>query len=198
MRDPPADHRRTAVDRRAQYLPVPLGGMSAVHAPPVASQSRLLLRRKGPATAMAVGVSAAIAGLVLLALRGPVAVYANGRVLHVGGNVLTIERSTATTTLYNGDAAYLLTMEQDGSVIGTAAWTGSGPGSSNVCVMRDQPSRIVETCRFDDADVTITSVDSYVLAAPGAWHRTYADGQQVTIAVPSDGVLVPVPFPIGR
>jgi hypothetical protein len=146
----------------------------------------------------ALGLAAAAAGLLVLGLRGPVAVFATGGTLHVGSSVLTIERSTATTSLYNGDAAYLLSVRGDGAVVGSAAWTDGSHDGSGTCVMREQASHVVESCWFDAAGARTTSVDSYALVTPGEWNRTYADGRQVTIAVPAGGGLVPVPFPIGR
>lgn len=187
---------RPLVDRSPQTLPIPIGGMAPVWAARRPSPGRRLLRAL-PTVMLAMGSAAAATGVLLVGLRGPVAVYAAAGSLHVGGSVLTLLRSTSTATLYDGDAAYLLT-ETGGATVAEAAWTAGGDHRSGSCMMRREGTLLVATCRFVADGRTTTAVDSYEVAGGGSWRRTYDDGQQVSIAVPDGATVVPVAFPVGR
>ena len=55
-----------------------------------------------------------------------------------------------------------------------------------------------ESCTFWVGAKTLTSVDTLDVTQGSTWHRTYSDGKQVTMSVPPDGAVIPVPFPVGR
>lgn len=188
--------RRPLVDRRAQHLPVPIGDMRPVHGAHGRSRARRTVRRVGPTLMSAFGIGAAGAGLLLTAVAGPVAVFATAGTLHVGTTVLLQRWSVGGSTLYDGDVLYFLTTATDGSVTATAAWRAGPVDNRGTCTMRRQRRTLVEACTFTSAGVVSTSVDSYPLDTAGPWRRTYADGDQVVIAVPDGTSVVPVPFPI--
>lgn len=146
------------------------------------------------------GIGCAAAGLVLLASPPPPAVYLFGDDLQVGDTVLHTVGPIggAQTTLYGGDASYVLDERSGGSAIGAASWVASGRLSAGVCHLRTVAARLIDECTFDGSAGRLSSVDVLDLSSGAPWRRTYDDGVRVTIAVPPEGAAVPVPFPIGH
>lgn len=146
------------------------------------------------------GIGCAAVGLALLASPPPSAVYLLGDHLHVGDTILhpvgPIEGTQ--TTLYGGDASYVLDERSGGSATGAASWVASGRLSAGVCHLRAAAARLIDECTFDANTGRLSSVDVLDLSSGALWLRTYNDGVRVTIAVPPDGAAVPVPFPIGH
>jgi hypothetical protein len=144
------------------------------------------------------GIGCAAAGLALLASPPPAAVYLFGDHLQVGDTILHPVRQIggAQTTLYGGDASYVLDERGGGSATGWASWVASGRLSAGVCHLRTATARLIDECTFDVAAGRRSSVDVLDLSSGALWLRTYDDGVRVTIAVPPDGAAVP--FPIGH
>lgn len=190
--------RSRLIDRDRQNIPLPLGGMAPVRMHS-AGRGRGI-RTFAEAVVLVIAVCAALAAMVLLLLPTTVGASLDGGRLDVGSMVLTQVGTVpqTSTILYGGDASYALIERGDGSARGAAAWTSSGIVSSGLCDLRRVGLRLVEYCTFTGAPVGITSVDVLDPASGPDWQRTYADGVRVTIAVPPDGAVIPVPFPIGR
>lgn len=147
------------------------------------------------------GIGCAGAGLALLASPPPPAVYLVGDHLQVGDTILHPVGpigGAQTMTLYGGDASYVLDERSGGSATGAASWVASGRMSAGVCHLRTAAARLIDECTFDVAAGRLSSVDVLDLSNGAQWVRTYDDGVRVTIAVPPDGAVIPVPFPIGH
>jgi hypothetical protein len=186
------------IDRDAQTLPVPVGDGTPVR---VARQRRRrLLRRHGDAVAMMVGCVCAVAGAALLGTPTPESAYLSGDRVHMGAMTLAQvgPRVPAGTLLYGGDASYALSEPGDGTARASAAWMEGGAMRTGLCNLRTERVRLIDECTFDVGSGELSSVDVLDIGSDSVWQRTYADGRQVDITVPTDGAAVPVPFPIGR
>ena len=186
------------VDRRAQNLPVPLGGIAPVHA--VKRRRRHMLRRLAPAVAVAVGVASAAAGHAMLAVPSPNAVSRQGSRLDIGAMVLhrVAVFAGTHTELYGGDASFALNEQADGTVVAAAAWWSAGQVDTGFCRLSTAHRRAIDECSFVMPRGTMTSIDVLDLGQGHAWQRTYADGVRISIAVSNSSTALPVPFPIGR
>jgi hypothetical protein len=186
-----------AIDRHPQYLPVPLGGSAPVRVQP--PRRRRVVGAHLQTLVSVAGIGCAAVGLGLLA-SPPTAVYLTGDRLQVGGMVLHTVGPIAgvQTVLFGGDASYVLAEPGNGSATASAAWMTSGGLSAGVCHLHPAPARLIDECKFALSTGQLTSIDVLELSQGAQWQRTYGDGVRVSIAVPSDGAAVPVPFPIGH
>jgi hypothetical protein len=186
------------IDRNPQHLPVPLGDSAPVRVQ--RRRRRRVIRAHLRTLVLLAGIGCAAAGLALLASAPPPAVYLFGDHLQVGDTTLRPmgRIGGAQTTLYGGDASYVLDERRGGSATGAASWVASGRLSAGVCHLRTAPARLIDECTFDVGAGRLSSVDVLDVSSGAPWLRTYDDGVRVSIAVPSDGAAVPVPFPIGH
>jgi hypothetical protein len=186
------------IDRRAQNLPVPLGGDAPVREQ--RSRRRRPIRTHAGSLAAGVGFAAAALGVALLAVPPSTAVSLLGDHVDVGSMVLreTGPVAGSQAVLYSGDASYVLAEHGDGSATASAAWVSSGASASGVCTLRPVESRLIDECSFTLNTERLTSVDVLDPARGPQWQRTYDDGVRAAIAVSPDGAAIPVPFPIGH
>ncbi len=186
------------IDRTAQNLAVPLGGMAPMRVQPRRPrQPRLEISK----VLILIGLLCGAIGVGLLFSPAPVTVALVGDRLEVGGMTLTaLAPADASQRMrYQGDASYVLAEHGDGSATAAAAWVSGGVSSTGVCKLHNGGGfRLIEECVFRLGSVELTSVDVLDPGAGSAWQRTYADGTRATIAVSANGGVVPVPFPIGR
>jgi hypothetical protein len=191
-------HRPALIDRDAQALPVPLGDGTPVRV--VRRRRRRVIRAHGEAVATMVGCLAAVVGAVLLLAPAPAAAYLGGDLVHVGAMTLAQvgPRVAHGTQLYGGHASFALSEPGNGTAAAAAAWLQGGVVHTGTCTLRSEPARLVDECAFDIGSGELTAVDIFDLRSGSTWQRTYGDGRRVDIAVPPEGAVVPVPFPIGH
>lgn len=186
---------QTLIDRDPQVVPIPLGSTNPVHL--ARRRVRRPLRTHGPSLLTTCGLLAAVAGVVLLCLPSPTEAYLDGNAVHIGAMTLTEVGPGAVpgSTVYSGEASYVLLERLPGSPQASASWTAHGVVMSAHCSIHVDHARVVDECSF--AAQGVTSIDVLQLAG-SKWQRTYSDGVRVSIDVPNKGAAVPVPFPLGR
>jgi hypothetical protein len=147
-----------------------------------------------------VGIVATAAGVGLAFLKPTVTAYLDGNHIHIGAMTLTRVGTTLSTgaVLYDGAASYVLAERRDGSASAASSWMSGDTLMSGVCSMRAAGVLLTDECTFQTESGVETSVDVLNTSDGLGWQRTYGDGVRVVITVPSDGAVVPVPFPIGR
>jgi hypothetical protein len=184
------------LDRRAQALPVPLGGLR-----PVRRQPSALLRtwrRHQSAALLAVAATATGGAVWLAATPRSFTVEANASEVRVDGAVLTASsHGTGGIRVFSGQASLALTPSKSGMVRGAAVMVWKGMVTTGQCVLHLGPLSATETCRFRNGAVELTSTDAFDVASR-VWQRRYGDGIDITVTVPKGSDLIPIPFPLGR
>ena len=68
------------------------------------------------------------------------------------------------------------------------------------CRMATASTIVTDKCTFSLGGTPLSATDTYDLGPTGDhnWHRQYGDGKSTLISVPTNGALIPVPFPVGR
>lgn len=160
-------------------------------------------RRNTASLVAGLGLALAVAGALLTLSLPPTAVYVSADVVHVGTAQLHPAAPSGGlapgSLLFTGDAAMVLQMHADGSATATAVTYLHGHKISGRCDMAaPTDTSLTEHCSFTIDARSLTADDTLDLLHPGAWHRTYSDGVQTLIGVPSSGGVVPVPFAVGR
>ncbi len=150
-----------------------------------------------PALAGAAGTLAAL-GVVLALTKPSTIVDFDGSGISIAGShlVLDARASSAGTRVFDGDAAYVLTVRSSAQMKAAAVAVVNGAPATGVCLLTTNAGGAQESCRFTlGAALTLQSHDVYIAHAR-VWERTYSDGAHATFAVPSGGAPVPIPLPL--
>lgn len=147
------------------------------------------------ATALVTGI-----GGVLLATRPvtfTVGMSATG--VRIDGALLsTTEPQTVPgVQLFSGAASLAINTSRGGTSRAGAVMTWGGLATTGQCVLVAVASGASDACRFAIGPTRLTAVDTFDARAH-VWHRHYADGVDVAIAVPPGSPLIPIPFPLGH
>lgn len=144
---------------------------------------------------------AASAALVSVS-RPPASVYLEGDRVHVDGVVLihpTGNGGVRSGRVYEGPATLLILPEPDGEVTASAVTFQRGVKVTGVCRLQPPAAGvIVESCQLDIGPTSVACRDTMLLSTPGTWERRCSDGARLSIAVPTGGALVPMPFALGE
>jgi len=199
FRRPTAVRTSPGIDRNPQNLGVPLGGFDVVRKHGRIRPGRKWWRAQGATVVAVAGVAAAVGGGVLSATQPPVQVgrQGSGNGIRVGDAVLL----PAGPNVYGTppDPVLIIVPQPNGTTTAAASGYVDGQRVTGNCLMHQLGNVINEACTFTiGAGMPVTAVDSLDVTGGGLWHRRYSDGTTVTIQVPPNGAVVPVPFPIGR
>jgi hypothetical protein len=118
----------------------------------------------------------------------------DGSSVRLGGQVLPQHG----VGVYGGGLLPALVISRPGHAAGSSAL--NGVHATGICdlVQNAAGQTFDEHCDFQVGDERFSSQDHLDAHKGAVWHRVYSDGKQVDIAVPTDGALVPMPFPLGR
>ena len=192
------------IDRDPQHLPIPIGGFSPVRRPRRPTRIGKFWRRNAASILTVVGMLAAAGGVALTVSAPPIPVYMSADQIHIGATVLTHAAGSglpAGSSLYSGNATYVLTMNPDGSMRAAAVTFANVLKIDGSCVMAapvPTGTGLIEQCSFLIGGKSLTAQDVLNFNQSGHWSRTYSDGSKVSIGVPPAGGVIPVPFPIGK
>ena len=183
-----------SLDRAAQTLPIPLGGLAPAHRH--ASALRRGLRRHRTAPLLAIALASSVIGVWLSAAPPAFEVGEDAAGLHIDGvTLLPVAHSTAGTRIFSGAATIAITTAS-GVVRAGSVMTWNGSLATGQCVLRRSAAGATETCVYSIGTRRIASTDRYVYRTH-AWSRHYNDGADITIGVSAAGALIPLPFPFG-
>jgi hypothetical protein len=183
------------IDRNPQNIPLPVGGFSVVRRRHRVAQLKRWWRRNTVNIFTALGMGAAAAGAILSSTQPAVPVYQSGNFVHVADTVL----HPAGSNLFVGNAAFVTAKLPSGQVRAAASTLVRGKNVSGFCQMSFiSATQVEESCSFVIGNRTVSADDQLDTAKGGVWHRRYGDGQEVSIQVPSNGSVIPIPFAIGK
>lgn len=198
------------INRNPQNIPLPVGDLRIVRRTTRMSPFVRWIRHQAPDIAAVVGILMAGAGALIVLVPNPVPVYGNGGTVVVGNETLSLATQNATLTTYGGGSTAAITIDdQSSQVVASGSATVSGTKETGRCVMTGvqqntgtivdpQPLQpIQENCSFVIGGRSLQSTDNYNEASH-QWDRNYSDGSTTFIAVDPDGVVIPVPFPVGE
>jgi hypothetical protein len=119
--------------------------------------------------------------------------------VQVDGAVLTAltEQVVPGMRVFSGPASLAITAPRGGMSRAGAVMTWGGLATTGQCILVVVAAEASDTCRFTMGPTQLSAVDT-LDARADVWRRRYADGVDVTIAVPAGGPLIPIPFPLGR
>jgi hypothetical protein len=183
------------LDRLAQYLPVPLGGLAPAH-----RKRRALAafwHRRGGLILGSLGLLAAGAGLWFQASPRSINVYSDRVGVHIGDVQLREASADAMLRVFSGDAAWAVQRVDRGRLYAGGSAILNGRQTSGHCQLSTAEMVTRETCTFSIDGAQLTSDDRFDSHAR-RWQRTYSDGRQAYFVVPEGGDVVPVPLPLGR
>ncbi len=188
--------KTASLDRSAQTLPVPLGGLAPVHRRSTALGRTLRRHRSAPLFAAALAASCTGAWLSTSPRSFDAGQYATG--IHVDDWTLALAaQSAAGTQVFTGAATVAIETTPSGVVRAGAVMTWNGVRTTGRCVLARSATGAGETCVYEIGPTRLTSKDTYVTGTR-TWSRRYGDGVEIAISVPSGSALIPVPFPLGR
>ena len=191
-----------AIDRDPQHLPVPIGDLRPRRQARTTSAAVRLWRRRGSELVAAAGVALAVAAAVVTVTRPPLSVYLEGDTVHVAGLTLSHPANNGGLTfgrLYTGPATLLMVDRPDGVVIASAVTYLEGAMVTGVCTYGPRTAAgVAEHCTLRLGGRAVTCVDTLHSQAHASWQRRCSDGQLLTVAVPTGGEAIPMPFPLGR
>jgi hypothetical protein len=180
-----------------QNLPVPIGGLAAVHVR-ASSLARFWRRRLSlliPATALFCAAS----GALLTVLAPPAAIYADGVAVHFADSTLVRVAVPALpgARMYTGDVTLVILAQSDGTTRASAATSLSGQPASGTCRLSKVGGPPVEKCTFMWGARTLTATDRYDVRRH-TWQRRFGDGAETRFSVPAGMTLIPIPLPLGH
>jgi len=177
-----------------QHLPVPLGGTRPVH---IRVRTRRVLRH-WKSIAVSLGFVSGGLGAWLTATTPDVAVYQDGRGVHVGSLALTAQPAApAGAAVFAGGGAVIVVMPQRGNVvIATGIAFVDGQRSAARCALQRGDGRASEQCSISWRGRRLSASDLFD-PVTSSWLRRYADGTTARIDVPRGAQLLAVPFPVG-
>ncbi|HKF77242.1 MAG TPA: hypothetical protein VKF59_13955 [Candidatus Dormibacteraeota bacterium] len=169
---------------------VPLGAADSPHAVRRGGRSgRPSGGQRLPLALAAVGVAAAVGGLVLYATPADFVVRVDAGGYHLAGEDL-VSRGGGVFLSASGTA--LVVERRPERVLAAGSAELNGQPASGRC--EEAAGSGQATCEFTVAGRSFTAAD--VRTATG-WSRRYSDGETISIRVDGDGDT-PVPFPLGR
>jgi hypothetical protein len=188
--------RIAALDRGAQTLPIPLGGLAPAHRRPTAVKRMLGRHRSAPLIAAA--LLAAGIGIWLSTSTRSFDVGQDATGIHIDDMTLApTGQSVAGLQVFTGAATVAVVVTPSRLVRAGAVMTWNGLHATGRCVLARSGTGATETCAYVIGATRLTSVDTYI-AGTRAWSRRYGDGVEIAIHVPRGSTLIPVPFPLGR
>lgn len=99
--------------------------------------------------------------------------------------------------VFSGPASLAITTPHGGLSRAGAVMTWEGLATTGQCVLMVVAGGASDACRFTIGPARLSAADTFDARAH-VWHRRYADGVDVTIAVPVGSALIPIPFPLGH
>ncbi len=185
------------LDRSPQLLPVPLGGLHPARRHP----STLLRhwRRHQPQVMIVISLVAGLCGVWLAADPTTSTVAFDAAGVHVDDALLDAV-SPATihgVRVFDGPASLAITTPRGGISRAGSVMTWGGLATTGQCVLVVVAAGASDACRFTIGAAHLAAADTFD-APDHVWHRRYADGVDVTIAVPAGSALIPIPFPLGH
>jgi hypothetical protein len=184
------------LERSAQTLPVPLGGLAPVHRRSTRWRRTVRAHRSVPMLALAL-VSAA-GGVCLSTTPRPLDAGLDGAGVHVDGVTLTrVAISSASTQIFTGAATLVIDTASSGVITAAAVMTWNGLSATVRCVFHRGGAGGVETCLYELGSNQLTSTDRFS-ARTRTWFRQYSDGVAVAIGLPRGSTVIPIPFPLGH
>ena len=184
------------LDRTPQLLPVPLGGLNPARRKPSTLLRRW--RRHQPKVMIATALVAGACGVWLATkpVTSTVAMDATG--VHVDGALLAAvsPQTVHGVQVFDGPASLAITTPRGGTSRAGAVMTWEGLATTGQCVLV-VGAGASDACRFTIGGAGLSAADTFD-ARSHVWYRRYADGVEVTIAVPAGSPLIPVPFPLGH
>jgi hypothetical protein len=192
----PATGSAGSLERSAQTLPVPLGGLTPVHRH--STTMRRTLRRHPSVPLVALALATGGAGVWLSTSPRAFTAGQDAAGIEVGGLTLTpIAQPSRSTQSFTGVASVVIDTVSSGVARAGAVMTWDGFPTTVRCVLVRSATGVSETCAYDIGTTRLTSADSYS-AKTRTWSRRYSDGMEITITVPNGSELIPLPFPLGR
>jgi hypothetical protein len=192
----PTSGSGVSLERSAQTLPVPLGGLSPVH-----RHSTVLLRgwrRHRTAPLMALALACAGSGVWLSVIPRSFVAGRDAVGVQLDDVTLVPEGpSVAGIQIFTGPATMAITTSLSGIARAGAVMTWNGNPATGRCVLIRIAADASETCDFQIGSTRVTSADHFA-ARTRTWGRRYSDGVEVSITVPGGSALIPIPFPLGR
>ena len=187
-----------ALDRSPQLLPVPLGGLRPARRRPSAFLSRW--RRQRPQVVMfATALVAGVCGVWLATDPATSTVVMDTAGVHVDGALLALvsQQTFPGAQVFDGAASLAIGVPRGGMSRAGAVMTWEGLATTGQCVLVVVGAGVSEACHFTPGVVRVSAVDTFD-ARGHVWRRRYADGMDVTVAVPAGSALIPIPFPLGH
>ena len=187
-----------SLDRSAQTLPIPLGGLAPAHRRPTVLRRMLARYRSAPLIAAA--LLAAGIGIWLSTSTRPFDVGHDATGIHIDDMTLAptgLSELGAGPQVFTGAATVAIVATPSGTVRAGAVMTWNGLHATGRCVLTRSETGATEICGYVIGAMRLTSVDTFI-AATRTWSRRYGDGVVIAIHVPRGSTLIPVPFPLGR
>lgn len=185
-----------SVDRSAQTLPVPLGGLAPVHRPSTAWRRGWLRHRS--ASLVALALAAAGCGVWLSLTPRYFEAGRDSAGVQVGGTLLArMAQPAVSTEVFTGQATLVIVTTSPKTLTGSAVMTWDGIPTIGRCVLIAANSGTSERCDYTTGATRFTSTDTFDPRTRN-WDRRYDDGVEIVITVPSHCAVIPIPFPLGH
>jgi hypothetical protein len=183
------------LDRSAQALPIPLGGLSPAHRR--STPLRRTLRRHRSAPMFVLALAASCTGVWLSTGPRSFDVGQDPIGIHVDDITLTRASQLSGGEVFTGAATVVIRTTPSGAVRAGAVMTWNGVRATGRCALISSAQGARETCVYEIGATRLTSNDTFV-ARTRTWSRRYGDGVEIAINLPIGSALIPVPFPLGR
>jgi hypothetical protein len=156
-------------------------------------------RRHQPRVLMGTALVAGICGVWLGASPVTSTVAMNAAGVDVDGALLTpvAPQTMPGVQVFNGPASLAITTPKRGTSHAGAVMVWGGLATTGQCVLVVIDAGASDACKFSEGPARFSAADTFD-ARNHVWHRRYADGVEVTIAVPVGTPLIPIPFPLGH
>ncbi len=108
-----------------------------------------------------------------------------------------VPQAAAGLHVFGGPASLAISVPHEGTSRAGAVMKWGGLATTGQCVLAVVGAQASEACQFQEGSSRFSAADTFD-AGGHVWHRRYADGTDVTIAVPAGSTLIPIPFPLGH
>jgi hypothetical protein len=184
------------LERSAQTLPVPLGGLAPAHRSSTVFRRSWQRHRSVPAIVLA--LVAGGSGVWLSISQRDAVAGEDAAGVHVGDMTLTpLSDSVLESKVFTGAATMVISTMSSTTVRSAAVMTWNNAPTTGRCTLVEAVSGTAETCDYMMGTTRLTSIDTFD-SRTRIWHRHYGDGVEITITVPTHDVRIPIPFPLGR